>query len=210
MGSFLSVDVASSIPQVSGKALRPDLPADLSLPFPQHSSHTLSTAHASRTHIKAPQTDFSVKPDNSSGSTHDSPSERPLRKKATFQHGKTPKSIEESRGSTKQREDRPSRAPTDSPLCPLPIWYRDQGPKGNTEVKPVSSSLLRAMEGALKTSGQTPWLHAVASKPSRLGSHRSRLPIPLGWDWLPPDARGSPREPSYLRVSLEYPPIVSL
>lgn len=56
-----------------------------------YSFHTLSTAHASRTHVKAPQTDFPVKPDNSSGPTHDNPSERPLRKKVTFQPKQAPK-----------------------------------------------------------------------------------------------------------------------
>lgn len=45
----------------------------------------LSTAYAYRTHVKAPQTDFHPKPDNSSGPTHDSPLETPLRKKETFQ-----------------------------------------------------------------------------------------------------------------------------
>lgn len=42
----------------------------------RHPFRTLSTAHASRTHVKAPQTDFHAKLDNSSGLTHDSPSER--------------------------------------------------------------------------------------------------------------------------------------
>lgn len=57
----------------------------------------LSTAHYSRTHVKAHQTDFLVKPDNSSGLTHDSPSERPLRTKATFQPKTAPKSIENTK-----------------------------------------------------------------------------------------------------------------
>lgn len=79
----------------------------------RHSSHTLSTTHASRTHVKAPQTDLHVKPDNSSGLTHDSPSEKPLRTKETFQHQKAPKSIE----NTKKRDDPPSQARTNSPPC---------------------------------------------------------------------------------------------
>lgn len=160
-----------------------------------HSFHTLSTAHASRTHVKAPQTDFPVKPDNSSGPTHDSPLERPLRKKATFQHGKAPKSIEDA----KQREDRPSRALTDSPPCPDQIGYRDQGPKGNTEVKPVSSSLLRAMEEASKTSGQTPWLHVTLTEAikTRLSSLSAPNPLGLGLALLG-HARGSPREPYWM------------
>lgn len=80
----------------------------------RHSSHTLSTAYASRTHVKALQTDFHAKPNNSSGSTYDSPPESLLRTKATFQHQKAPKSIE----NIKQREDHPSQAPTNSPPCP--------------------------------------------------------------------------------------------
>lgn len=68
---------------VEGKTVR-----DVSAVVPRHSSHTLSTAHASRTHVKAPQTDFPVKPDNSLGPTHGSPSKRPSRTKVTFQHKK--------------------------------------------------------------------------------------------------------------------------
>lgn len=83
--------------------------------IPQRPSPTLFTAHASRTHIKADQTDFPVKPDNSSGPTHDSPSERPSRAKVTFRHQKAPKSIED----TKQREDHPSQAWTDSSPCSI-------------------------------------------------------------------------------------------
>lgn len=62
---------------VEDKAVR-----HVSVTNPRHSSHTLSTAHASRTHVKAPQTDFPVKSDNSSGPTHDRPSERPSRTKS--------------------------------------------------------------------------------------------------------------------------------
>lgn len=59
--------------------------------------HTLFTAHASRTHVKAPPAVFPVKPDNSSGLTHDSPSGKPLRKRVTFQHQKAPKSSENTK-----------------------------------------------------------------------------------------------------------------
>lgn len=57
----------------------------------------LFTAHASVTHVKATQTGFHIKPDNLLGSTHDSPSERPLRKEVTFQHQKAPKSNEDTK-----------------------------------------------------------------------------------------------------------------
>lgn len=83
----------------------------------RYSSHTLFTAYTSRTHVKAPQTDFHIKPDNSSGLTHDSPSERLLRTKVTFQPKQAPKSSEESRGSTKRRDDHPSQARTYSAPC---------------------------------------------------------------------------------------------
>ena len=63
----------------------------------RHSSRTLFTAHHSRTHVKAPQTDFPVKPDNSSGLTQDSPSERHLRTKVTFRPKTAPKSIENTK-----------------------------------------------------------------------------------------------------------------
>lgn len=62
-----------------------------------HSSNTLPAAHTSRTHVKAPQTDLHAKPDNSSGLTHDSPSEGLLRTKATFQPKTAQKSIENTK-----------------------------------------------------------------------------------------------------------------
>lgn len=155
----------------------------------KHSSPLLSTAHASRTHVKAPQTDFPVKPDNSSGPTHNSPSKRPLRKKATFQPKQAPKSIE----NTKQREDHPSQAPTNSPPCSPQVEDRDQGPKGSIEAKPVSSSMLRAMEEASKHQVRLHGSIPQSPKPSRLGSHRSQLPTTLDWDWLPSDTYAAPR-----------------
>lgn len=96
---------------------------------PRHSSRTLFTAHASRTHVKAPQTDLHVKPDNSSGSTHDSPSEKPLRTKTTFQPKTAPK---------KHRRHQAVRGPpkpSTSQLSSMPIQSenRDQGPKGSIE-----------------------------------------------------------------------------
>jgi hypothetical protein len=44
------------------------------------------------------------------------------------------------------------------------IGYRNQGPKGNTETKTVTTSMLRAMEEASKTSGQIPWLHVTVTE----------------------------------------------
>lgn len=149
-----------------------------SVTHPRHSSPTLFTAHTSRTHVKALQTDLHAKPDNSSGPTHDSPSERPLRTKVTFQLKTAPKKHREH-----QAVRRPPK-PSTSRLSSMPIQpeSRDQGPKGSIETKTASTSMLRAMEEALKASGQNPWLHYTASKPSRLSFDRSRLPIPWGWD----------------------------
>lgn len=80
----------------------------------RHSPHTLFTAHAPRTHVKAPQTDLPAKPDNSSGPTHDSPSERLLRTKVTFQHKTAPKKHREHqavRGAPKPSLDQLSSMP---------------------------------------------------------------------------------------------------
>lgn len=74
-----------------------------------HSSPTLFTSHASRTHVKALQTVFTVKPDNSSGPTHGSPSERPLRTKATFQPKKHRKA---SRTPSRERTTQARHGPT--------------------------------------------------------------------------------------------------
>lgn len=135
---------------------------------PRHSSPTLFAAHASRTHVKAPQTDLHVKPYNSSGPTHDSPSKRPSRTKVTFQHGKAPK-----KHGGKPWKHQAAREPpvpnTDQPLSMLhPVLNRNQGPKGSIETKTSSLSMPKAMAEASKASGRTPWLNATLPKPSRL------------------------------------------
>lgn len=116
----------------------------------RYSFHTLSTAHASRTHVKAPQPDLHGKPDNSPGPAHERPSERPSRTKATFRHEKAPKSIEESRGGTKWPETTQFRRGPTLPPCSSPSRNRDQGPNGSIETKTSSLSLLRAMAEASK------------------------------------------------------------
>lgn len=138
-------------------------------------------AHAFRTHVKAPQTDLHAKPDNSSGPTHNSPSKRPLRTKATFQPKTAPK--KHRRRQAVREALKPSTDRLFLP-APNPIRDRNQGPKGSIETKTSSTSMLRAMGETLKASGQTPWLHASVTEAVRLGDDRSRLPIPLGWDWL--------------------------
>lgn len=96
---------------------------------PWSSSPTLFTAHASRTHVKAPQTDFHIKPDNSSGPTHDSPSETPLRTKVTFRHEKALK-----KHGGHQAARRPPKPSTDQlSSMPIQVENRDQGPKGSNE-----------------------------------------------------------------------------
>jgi len=133
---------------------------------PWYSSHTLSTPHPSRTHVKAPQTDLHGKPDNSSGPTHDSPSERLLRTKATFHPKQAPK---------KHREHQSARGPpkpsTDQ-LFPMPLQVEDrsQGPKGSIETQTASTSMLRAMEEASKHQVRLHGSMPRSPKPSRLDS----------------------------------------
>lgn len=105
-------------------------------------SPPLFTTHALITHVKAPQTDFHIKPDNSSVPTYDSPSERPLRKKATFQHRKAPKKHRGKHGNTKQRDDHPSQARTNYSQCSFRSRDRSPGPKGRIETKTASVSML--------------------------------------------------------------------
>lgn len=130
----------------------------------RHSSHTVSTAHASRTHVKPPQTDFLVKPDNSLGPTHDSPSESPLRTKATS----NPKQHRKSIKNDKQREHHPSQALTNSPPCYDRSSVVAGARRAASKTKPVSSSVLRAMEGAWKASRESHGSLPRSSKPSRL------------------------------------------
>lgn len=128
-------------------------------------SLTLFTARASRTHVKAPQTDFPVKPDNLSGSTHDSPSEKPLRTKVMFQTKTAPKKHREHQ--TARRAPKPS---TDQLLSlPIQFWNRDQGPKGSIETKTPSTSMPRAMERARKASRGFHGSMPQSLKHSRLG-----------------------------------------
>lgn len=88
-----------------------------------HSSRTLFTAHASRTHVKAPQTDLHAKPDNSSGLTHDSPSERRLRTKVTFQPKTAPK---KHRG---HQAVRGAPKPITDQFSSMPFAGRESGPR---------------------------------------------------------------------------------
>lgn len=99
---------------------------------------TLFTAYASRTHVKAPQTDFHVKHDNSSGSTNNSPSETPLRTKATFQHKTAPKKHREHetvRGAPKPNPDQ---------LSSTPYPGRESGPRPEGRHRDQDGSLFDA------------------------------------------------------------------
>lgn len=150
----------------------------------------LFTAHASRTHVKAPQTDFPVKHDNSSDLTHDSPSETRLRTKVTFQPKTAPKSIE----NTKPQEGHPSQASINSHPCTFQARNRNQGPKGSIETKTVllldAQSHGRNFED-IRSDPMAPCL--------RHRSHRCSATIglsskPLDWDWLTSGTQyGSPR-----------------
>lgn len=150
---------------------------------------TLFTAHASRTHVKAPQTDFHVKPDNSSGLTHDSTAEMPLRTKVTFQPKKAPKKHRERqavrgrpsqarinsspcpfspRTGTKARRaaSRPRRIP---PRCPEP-W---KGPRGHRDdpMAPCLSHRSHRGSASIGLGSQSPWV-GIGSPPERDAGHR--------------------------------------
>lgn len=147
---------------------------------PRRSSHTLFTAHVSRTHVKAPQTDLHIKPDNSSGFTHDNPKKSPLRTKVTFQPKQAPKSIK----NTKPQENHPSQTRTNFSPCFPQTGNRDQGPKGVIGTKPSSTSMPGATEGLRK--------HQVRSRGSMTQprSHRGSASIdqdsrPLGVGLVP-------------------------
>lgn len=146
---------------------------------PWHSSRTLSAAHAPVTHVKAPQTDFHVKPDNSSGSTHDIPSERPLRTKATFQHGKAPKKHRGKPWGTKgETTTQAKHGPT--PLhAPSSHGIGTKARRAASKPRRHPTSLPRAMEEASK---QQVGLHG-STRSGHLslqgfGFDWSRLPIP--------------------------------
>ena len=98
----------------------------------------LFTAHASRTHVKAPQTDLHTEPDNSSGPTHDSPSEGPLRTKTTFQPKTAPK---------RQREHQAVRGPpkpsTDQ-LSSMPFASQETEPRPEGQHRDQTRILLDA------------------------------------------------------------------
>lgn len=131
-----------------------------SVTHPQHSSRTLFTALASRTHVKAPQTDFPAKPDNSSGSTYDSPSERPLRTKTTFQQKTAPK---RHRG---RQAVRGTPKPSTSQLSSMPHSGRESRPRPVGQHRDQDAIHLDAQShGESKRSIETvPWLHASVTE----------------------------------------------
>lgn len=163
-----------------------------------HSSPTLFTAHASRTHVKAPQTDFPVKHDSSSGLTHDSPSERPLRTKVTFQPRRAPK-----RHRGRQAVRGPPKPSTDRLLSlPRPVGNLDQGPEAAPKPSRHPPRCPKPMDEASMASGQTPWLNATGIEAIEAKLRSVWAPKPLVLDWLPSGTRcGSQREPCYLEGS---------
>lgn len=165
----------------------------------RHFSLTLSTAHVSRTHVKAPQTDLHVKPDNSSGSTHDSPSERPLRKKVTFQHKTAPKKHRE-----RQAVRGPPKPSTDQLSSPH-LSDREPGPRPEGQHRDQDGIHLDAPE---------PWEELRRHQVRLHGSYRSghlslrgSASIGLGSQslWVgvgsPPNRDTAPSgEPSYFSI----------
>lgn len=155
----------------------------------------------------APPTDFPVEPDNSSGLPHDSPSERLSHTKATFQHKKHRK---KHRGHQKaSKPPKPSTGQLSSMLIRSGVGAkaRRAASKPKPYPPPCPEPWKERRRHQVGLHGSMP----QSPKSSRLGSHRSRLPIPLGWDCgSPRTVRGLPRGSRLTllpaRVSpLEYP-----
>lgn len=140
----------------------------------RHPSYTLSSAHASRTHIKAPQTDFPLKPDNSSGLTHDSPSETPSRKKVTFRH----KSTEKASRKAMEAPSSETTTQTKHGLTPLPAPSRSgigtkarrAASKPRRHPPPCSEPWRKPRRHQVRSHGSTP----------QHRSHRDSAPVGLG------------------------------
>lgn len=143
----------------------------LSFTSSTHSRHpylTLFTAHASRTHVKAIQTDFPVKHDNSSGLTHDSPAERLLRTKVTFQ----PKTAPKKASRTTSRERRPQAR--HGPTPPLAHSGREPGPRpgGQHRNQDVIHLDAQSHGKSMESTERIPWLHASVTEASKAWSER--------------------------------------
>ena len=172
---------------------------------PRHSSPTLFTAHASRTHVKGPQTDFPVKHDNLSGPTHDSLSETPLRTKVTFQQKSTEKAL---RTQSRERTTQARHGPTHlHALAQSGIWLRPEGQHRTQDGLPLDS---QSHGRSFEASGQTPWLHSTTPKPPRLSHDRSQLQSLWIGVGSPPERNAGPSGSRVTRLSLEYPTRVSL
>lgn len=156
--------------------------------IPSIPPHTLFTAHASRTHVKAPQTDFHSKPDNSSGPTHDSLPEMPLRMKVTFQPKQAPKSIE------KQIRERTTQAKHGPTLLPASFQVENRAKARRAASRPRRIPPRRSEPWRDLRSHQVR-LHGSmpqSSKPSRLSFDRSKLRIPVVGIGSPPGRNAGP------------------
>lgn len=136
--------------------------------IPWHSSLTLFASHASRTHVKAPQTDLHAKPDNSSGSTHDSPSERPSRTKVTLQPKTAPKKHREH-----QAVRRPPK-PSPDQLSSMPFASRESRPRPVGQHQNQDGIHLDAQSHgrSLGSIERIPWLHASVTEAFKAWSRR--------------------------------------
>jgi hypothetical protein len=93
------------------------------------------------------------------------------------------------------------------------IGYRNQGPKGNTETKTVTTSMLRAMEEASKTSGQIPWLHVTVTEAIKERASSLSAPNPFELGSAPSDTHTAPSGSRLIQIisrvsDLYYPSIV--
>lgn len=166
--------------------------------FVWHPSRTIFTVHASRTHVKAPQTDFPVKHDNSSGLTHDSPSERHLRTKATFQPQKHRKA---SRTPSRKRTTQAKHVPT----FLTALTFRESGPRPEGQHRSQDVFLLDAQSHGRSSES----IRSVPMAPCHCHrNHRGRLsslyaPNPFGSGLA--RLRNAPRLPAGSRLTLVSP-----
>lgn len=99
------------------------------------------------------------------------------------------KSAEKSMEDGGRREDRPDRPRTHPTPCSPPDREPGPRPEGRHRDQDVIHLLAQSHGRSFWTSGQTPWLHSVASKPSALRSDRHGHLFPVDW-FLPSECNG--------------------
>lgn len=146
----------------------------------RHSSHTLFTAHAFRTHVKASQTDLHAKPDI----RQDLPT---IARQKGINARKRRSSIKQHRKASRTpSRERSTQAKHEPTLLHASFRSRIETKTRRAASRPRRHpprclSHGRSLEG-IRSDSMAP-CHCHRSL-SRLGSDRSRLSTLLGWDWL--------------------------